>query len=336
MYDVITIGSATQDVFLKSDAFKHVEDPEHLKKIGFPKGEAECFAVGAKIELDDFQIEFGGGAANAAVSFSNQGYDTAAIFKVGDDVVGERVIDNLEENDVDTIVSKDKRNKTSYSSILLMPNGERTILMYRGVTDKITKRDVPFSKLKAKWGYISPSDMPFSVVKRSVKTLKRNGAKIAMNPSKTYVQMGIKKLKPLLKKLDVVIVNREEAAELTGVDYDDEKAIFRKFDKLIDDGIAVMTQGAQGSLVSDGRYLYRAGIYEGDEVKDRTGAGDAFGTGFVVGMMRKNEVNYALKLASANALAVIEDIGAQTGLLGKTGFRKNRFEYLDLDLEPLV
>ncbi len=148
--------------------------------------------------------------------------------------------------------------------------------------------------------------------------------------------MGIKKLKPILKKLDVVIVNREEAAELTGVDYDDERAIFRKFDKLIDDGIAVMTEGPRGSLVSDGRYMYRAGVYEEDELVDRTGAGDAFGSGFVVGMMRKNEINYALKLASANAMSVIEDIGAQTGLLGKTGFRKKRFKYLDLDLEPLV
>src|SRR6056297_3143489 len=226
MYDVITIGSATQDVFLKSNAFKHVEDPDHLKKIGFPKGEAECFAVGAKIELDDFQIEFGGGAANAAVSFSNQGYDTAAIFKVGDDVVGERVVNNLEENDVDTIVSKDKVEKTSYSSILLMPNGERTILMYRGVTGKITKRDVPFRDLKAKWGYISTSDIPFSVITNSVETLKRNEAKIALNFSKSYIKMGINKLKPLLKKIDVLLLNREEASLLTGVDYENDKKIF--------------------------------------------------------------------------------------------------------------
>jgi ribokinase len=336
MFDIITIGSATQDVFLKSNSFLHVKDPDHLKKMGFPKGEAECFAVGAKIELDDFQVSFGGGGSNSAVGFAKQGFKTVIITKVGDDVVGERVIKNLKDNEVETIVSKDKIQKTSYSSILLMPNGERTILMYRGVTGKITKKDVPFRQLKAKWGYISTSDISFSVIANSVDTLKRNNAKVAMNPSKTYIKMGINKLKPLLKKVDVLLLNREEASLLTGVDYEDGKKIFRKIDKLIENGIVVMTEGSKGSLVSDGRYLYRAGVYEGKETIDKTGAGDAFGVGFIAGIIRKNDINYALKLGSANALAVIESIGAQTGLLNKNGFRKNRFEYLDLDIEPLI
>jgi len=336
-YDVITIGSATQDVYLKSEGIKHVEDPKHLKEIGFEKGAAECFAVGSKIDLEEFHMEFGGGGANTAVSFAKQGFDTATVVKVGDDVIGDQVVKNLEDKKVDILNSKrDKRNKTAYSTILLMPSGERTILTYRGAAEKVTKRDVPFSKLNAKWAYISPSDMPFSVIKRSIKSLKRSGAKIAMNPSKDYIEKGLRKLKPILKKLDVVILNREEGAELTGVDYDDPRAIFRKFDKVIDDGIAVMTDGVRGSMVSDGRYLYRAGVYEEDKLIDRTGAGDAFGAGFVVGLMRKNEINYALKIASANAMSVIEDLGAQNGLLGKTGFRKSRFEFLDLDLKPLV
>ncbi len=335
MYDVITIGSATQDVFLKTGGFKNLGDEECLKKIGFAGRKAKCFAAGDKIELDDLMIEFGGGGVNTAVSFARQGFNTAAIVKVGDDYVGRQVIDNMKNFGVKPFASKDKKEKTAYSSIILMPSGERTILVYRGAAEKMTNSDVPFSKLKAKWGYISPSNIPFSVIEKAVDSFKKNGVKVAMNPSGSYIEMGLKKLKNVFRKLDVVIMNREEAAELTGISYGDERAIFRKFDKVID-GIAVMTEGKRGSMVSDGRYMYRAGVYKEKGTIDRTGAGDAFGSGFVAGLMQKNEISWALKLASANATSVIEEIGAQTGILGKAALRKDRFKYLDLDIEPLV
>lgn len=335
MYDVITIGSATQDVFLKTEKFEDLRDEKCLERIGLAGRKVKCFAAGDKVELDDLIIEFGGGGVNPAVSFARQGFNTAAVVKVGDDYVGRQVVENMKNSGVKPLASKDKKEKTAYSSIILMPSGERTILLYRGAAEKMTNSDIPFSKLKAKWGYISPSNIPFSVIEKAVDVLKKNGAKVAMNPSGSYIEMGLTKLKNIFRKLDVVIMNREEAAEFTGVKYGDERGIFRKFDKVID-GIAVMTEGKRGSIVSDGRYIYRAGVYKDKGAVDRTGAGDAFGSGFVAGLMQKNEISWALKLASANATSVIEEIGAQPGILGKTALRKERFKYLDLDIEPLV
>jgi len=66
MYDVITIGTATQDVFLKSRDFKVLKDER------FITGQAECFALGAKIEVPDIFFTTGGGATNAAVTFARQ------------------------------------------------------------------------------------------------------------------------------------------------------------------------------------------------------------------------------------------------------------------------
>jgi sugar/nucleoside kinase (ribokinase family) len=115
--------------------------------------------------------------------------------------------------------------------------------------------------------------------------------------------------------MDILIVNQEEAARLTDLDFEKEKEIFEKLDQWVD-GIVVMTKGPKGVTVSDGQYLYSAGIPESDLV-DRTGAGDAFGSAFVAGYMEKQDIAYAIQLATANATAVLQEMGAAKGLLKK-------------------
>jgi len=79
MYDVITIGSVTQDIFLKTGNLKNLENEDCLKKLDFVGRKVKCFAVGDKVEVDDLMVEFGGGGANTAASFARQGFKTGAI-----------------------------------------------------------------------------------------------------------------------------------------------------------------------------------------------------------------------------------------------------------------
>ena len=129
-------------------------------------------------------------------------------------------------------------------------------------------------------------------------------------------------------------MNREEAAQCTSIPYEKEIAIFKELDTIVK-GIVVMTDGPRGAIVSDGRTLYRAGIFKETRRVDRTGAGDAFGAGFVAGLIQKNDITHALRLASANATSVVEYIGAQPGILTRAAFQKKRWRYLDLDVESL-
>lgn len=334
MFDVVTIGTATRDVFLTSSLFKVLRDPEHLKRIGFPSGEAECFAFGSKLEVQEPIFTVGGGAANAAVAFAREGFKTGALITLGDDASGNAVETSLKNEHVIPFTILNKKISTAYSTILLSPSGERTILVYRGASDRMDVKQIPFAKLKAKWVYIAPGGIDFKVIEKIINYCKRHGVKIAMNPSKHYIEKGAHGLKTFLKYLDVVIVNREEASRITGVDYNEDKEIFRIFDALVP-GIAVMTDGPKGALVSDGRYIYKAGIFKEKKIVDRTGAGDAFGAGFVAGLVRKSDIHYALRVASANATSVVEHIGAQAGILRKKDLHQRRFKYLDLDVEPL-
>jgi len=333
MYDVITIGTATRDVFLKSPLFKVLRDPKHLKRIGVPTGEAQCFALGSKIEISSPIFTTGGGATNAAVTFSRQGLKTATLIKIGQDESGDSILKELQKEKITPLAIKDKNKKTAYSVILLSPTGERTILVYRGASEELKIKEVPFNKLTCRWAYISPGNISFFVIEKIFNHFLKNKTLIAFNPSKYFLDMGMKKIGPLLAKSKVVLLNREEAANLTGVDYQKEKEIFKKLDEWVP-GITIMTMGSYGVMVSDGLHIYSAGVFK-DKIVDRTGAGDAFGSGFVAGLIQKREgcekgfcqpinIEYAIRLGSANATSVIEHIGAKEGIITKSEFQKSK------------
>ena len=96
----------------------------------------------------------------------------------------------------------------------------------------------------------------------------------------------------------------------------------------------MITDGPKGAYASDGKTVWFLDIFEGPVV-ERTGTGDAFGSGFVAGLIEKNDISYALRFATANATSVVEHIGAQAGILKKKDFQNKRWGYLDLDVEPL-
>jgi len=303
-FDVITIGTATQDIFypITDDNFK--------------------FEKGAKAEVGAPFSSVGGGAVNAAVTFARQGFKTAALFRVGNDGAGEGIIREVEKEGIAAWAHKDMHEATGQSAILLYPNGERTVLAHRGAADNLLIKEVPFPKLKAKWVYIAPSHIDALVMEQIIDHCYAQGVLVAFNPSAAYCADNGKLLRPLVSKIKVLLTNREEAGMITGIVPAKEKEIFKRLDELVD-GICVMTDGPHGVLVSDGKRIYRAGIFADTNLVSRTGAGDAFGSGFVAGLIRKEDIPHAIRLASANATAVTEHVGAHVGALTRVQFEKD-------------
>lgn len=311
MYDVITIGTATRDVFIQT--------PENTA----------CFEPGAKIDVAQPLFASGGGAVNAAITFARQGLKTAAVFRVGADPAGDAILAELEKENIQCFAVRDTESGTAYATIFLLPNGERTVLAYRGAAEVLPDADVPFAQLQAKWVYIAPSRIASRVVEKIVEHCFYQGIAVAFNPSQMYLEQHGKKMQSLLARAKAVIVNRDEAAMITGAPRDNEKEIFSRFDALVG-GMAIMTDGPRGAWVSDGKKMYHAGIFK-NKVVDRTGAGDAFGGGFITGYIMKEDVEYALRFATANAAAVVEQMGAHTGALTRSAFeRDSRWKNLEI------
>jgi ribokinase len=332
MFDVLTIGTATRDTFLRSDAFKIIKDPKHLEKLGFVSGEAECLPLGGKVEVERPIETIGGGAANAAVTFARWGFTTGAVIQIGNDSNGKAILATLQKEKVKVLASIETKEGTGCSTLLLAKNGERTILHYRGASKDLALHGRSLTSLRSRAVYIAPGNIQFSVMRKIVTHFKKQGALIAMNPSKYYLEHR-SEMRPMLQLIDVVLMNREEGAYLTGAKFEDEKTIFRRFDALVP-GLALMTDGPHGVMVSDGTRFYSAGVFKEKKLVDRTGSGDAFGSGFVAGLLShrqgqrfsKEAIEYALRVGSANATSVVEYVGAEVGILRKAALSSSRFK----------
>ena len=139
MFDVVTIGAGTRDVFLMSKEFKFIESSV------FSTGIGECVALGTKIELDSIVHTTGGGATNAAATFARLGFKAAAICRVGEDGAGRDLIIELQREGIDTtMIRRIPDESTGYSTLLTASSGERTVLVYRGVSSSFTTADVPW------------------------------------------------------------------------------------------------------------------------------------------------------------------------------------------------
>ncbi len=311
MYDIITFGSATHDVFMSSGEFQVVEDEKFVTKKGL------CVPLGSKMHMEQVFFAMGGNGANTACTFAEQGLKTAYFGLIGRDLSGRGVKDELSKHNVSLELIKEIReDPTSYSVILSLPGVGRTILEKLGASHQLKKEDIDFTQLKAKWFFVSSmSGNSSGAFEPLINFAYDNKIKVAVNPGKTQLTKDLEVLRSLLNKIDILILNKEEAANLTDLDFTEEKEIFKKLDEWVG-GIVVMTKGPEGVVVSDGKDIYSAGIPRSGMV-DRTGAGDAFGSAFVAGWIEKGDIAYAIQLATANATSVLQEMGATKGLLKK-------------------
>jgi len=321
MYDIITIGGATQDIFVETDESKILNIETVSSKQSYL-----CFDYGAKIELDKLAYDIGGGASNAAVNLANLGLKTGIIVKIGSDIISKAVLQRFEERNVDdSMVIQSKKDKTGFSIILVSYEGDRTVLMHRGANSTIALDDIDWEKIKqSKWVYIaSLSGASNDVLDKFAEFAEKNGINMAFNPGTTQIKRGVEYLKKVLEKAEILILNRSEAAIITDIpnkppEYptiDDEnlkEMIFKL--KQYSSKVVVITEGKKGAYAFDGKILYYSPTFP-SKVVSTLGAGDAFSSTFVASMIKYGwNIEKSLQMAAMNSAFVVESFGAQTGL----------------------
>jgi len=309
-YDIITFGSATLDIFVGTDDF--LIKPEK----GFTTQKGVCFPFGSKADIKGLDFRTGGGGTNAAATFGLQGLKVAFCGKIGEDFAGKEILKDLERFKISKSLVIESREKATNLSIIFYFAKDRTCFVWRGASELLKENEIPWKKLETKWVYLAPFSGKLSALFGPIVDFaKRHKIKVFANPGSSQIGFSQKPLKSVLQKIDVLLLNQEEASLLTKIPYQKEKKVFEKLDELCP-GIAIMTKGAQGAVVSDGNYIWEAKA-SNVPVLEKTGAGDAFGSGFLAGLIKTKEILPALQLGMANSASCIQRIGAKEGLLKK-------------------
>jgi sugar/nucleoside kinase (ribokinase family) len=304
---ILSIGAAIQDVFLShSDEFK----PVTVKPLHEQVMQLE---MGGKADVNNIDFSTGGGATNASVTFARQGLHAAFMGAVGHDPAGQAVLDDLDTEGVDTRhVSYSKRLNTGYSVLLLAPNGERSILTYRGASTHYELKHFDLAEAHADWLYVSSMAGSMEVLAHIFDQARDLGTKVFFNPGKGELAHPAK-LKGLLEDVEVLSVNKEEAMKI--VEGSDCEELARHLLHYV--SVAIVSDGPNGVTATDGKSIVRAGMYEDVKVVDRTGAGDAFGSGFLSQWAQSKPLKECIVFASANSTSVVTKVGAKGGILHK-------------------
>ena len=306
MARIVSLGSALQDIYLV--------DHDDLIPIAM-NGTAVLgkVVVGSKVDIDRICYNVGGGGVNSSITFARHGHEAIFLGNIARDPAGSLIIRTLDREGVDNSYVNFLERKATGTSVILLDTktGERTILTHRGASEQFGNfSEDNLDTIQPDWLYVTTLRGDLDTLARFFKKAKLLGAKVMFNPGIKELEQA-KKLLKLLKYVDILNVNKLEASKLVPGTMLVE--LFHRLNGYV--RTVLITDGAMGGIAGNGEEIYRFGIYEDTKVKDATGAGDAFGSGFLAHLTTGHSFEQSLVFASANSTAVVSKIGASKGIL---------------------
>lgn len=312
-YQVITVGEST------IDAYMTLAHPGQACEFD-AKHNALCFTHGDKIDVERYDFMVGGNATNVAVGLSRLGIKATLCSETGDDEFSIKIRNTLASENVERLFVNQVHGASNFAVIINF-NKDRTVFVQNVEREHnfqlhdVTTDMVYLTSLGNKW------EEPY---RKIVDFVKEQKAALAFNPGTKQIFEGRETVKHVLKNTDILFINKEEGEHLlhgnkTPDSPDNKEYMQELMEKVQKVGpkTVVMTNGRHGSYALDekGEIHYQE-MYPGDKV-ERTGAGDAFATGFLAAALHGESVPTAMLWGSINSASVVGHIGAQAGLLKK-------------------
>lgn len=298
MKRVLTIGSALIDVFIKSGNFELDQNSGEM-----------CFTnKSGKMDVEHFDVRTGGGAGNTAVGFARMGMHAACIAEMGRDELSHLVVDTFQEEGVDQqYLISEKKEQTGGSVILVSQNGERMVLVHRGAASMLDPQDIAAQAIEeTDWIHLSSIAGRLNTLEHIFNLVRQYEKKLSWNPGSGFLNSLHEREWDIASfPVEVLLLNKQEW-EMIG---DKQQAFLDSIPKI------VITDGSKGGQVFVQGEETRN--FEADQVTavDNTGAGDAFGVGFVSGLLHEKPVEQAIEWGKKNAASVVQKVGAKPGLL---------------------
>jgi sugar/nucleoside kinase (ribokinase family) len=310
MYNLITIGDAVIDtnVFIDDATLECDVNKQNCQL---------CLNFADKIPLTDSFQALGGNAANVAVACAKLGLHSAILTSVGNDANGQMIQEEMQKHGVNTdLLSLDKKIKTRYSVILNFKK-ERTILSYHQNRTYHLPKNLP----KTDWIYYTSLSEGYEALQEKLLGLlgKHKNLRLAYSPG----SIQLKKLdlvKQVLPHTDILIINLEEAQKILGTDSTNYSDLIKKF---LATGVkeVVITNGSEGAWAGNTENIWHSASFP-IEVVSKTGAGDAFSSGYLAARFYKHDIASALSWGIADSCSAISSSGQKKNLLNKKEITK--------------
>jgi sugar/nucleoside kinase (ribokinase family) len=310
-YNVITVGEATIDAFMTL---------EQATKSMHMEGEngGVCFRHGSKIIVDRYDFEIGGNATNVAVGLNRLGVKSTLVAEVGDDEFSIKIRNCLANERIERTFITETPGPSNFSVIINF-NGDRTIF----AQNVERKHDFHLVDVTADLIFLTSLGNDWkNPYKKVLQFIDETGTSLAFNPGSRQLKEGKELVLKVLEKTQMVFLNKEEAEIiLTGKQTmeNDREYIHGLMEKVQKLGPAtvVVTNGKRGSYALDGKGEFHYHNTLGGEVVERTGAGDAYTSGFLAASLYGLSLPKAMEWGSQNASSVVGKVGAHPGLLSK-------------------
>lgn len=318
---IICIGSSSKDIFFPTLEGVILETPDDLlsqKKI--------TFELGAKYHIDDRYEALGGCAVNVACGLAKLGLDASVYTKIGDDSLGQWILNGLQKENVQTDLVQVEKNILSDLSVAVVDqkSGERTIFCSRDANENL--EIIPEKINSAGWLFVSAlnGNKLESWEQNLNKIIESTGGKSKMvfNPGPENIKTNPGAVVKACGAVQLLMVNRDEALEiissLPGVLVDgssDEAFLLKELAKL-GPGVVTITDGMRGAWAYDGKNILHANAISTKPV-ETTGAGDAYSSGFLAAHLNGKNIDECLKWGIANSGNSVLFYGAHEGLLDK-------------------
>lgn len=261
-----------------------------------------------------------GNAANAAVAAARLGLSSGFISNIGSDRFGEETLAMFKREGVDTAHVHVNEGLPTNHHYVLRYDSERTIL----IRHEAYSYGMPADFAAPKWIYLSSTSAHAEAFHHEFAAWMKTHpeTKLAFQPGTFQIKMGKEKLAELYAVSEIVAVNKEEAEEILGLGETDIKVLLEQM-RTLGPKIVLITDGPQGAYAYDGSQMLKVPMYpDPKKPVDRTGAGDATTSTFVVALALGKSLAEALAWGPINSMSVVQEIGAQKGLLSREALLK--------------
>tara|TARA_B100000989_G_scaffold83309_1_gene59673 strand:+ start:1104 stop:2033 length:930 start_codon:yes stop_codon:yes gene_type:complete len=305
---ILGIGNAIVDVICKVEE-KFITQNNLTKGTMKLVDEAEFKKLLSTLKIEE--TVSGGSVANSIVGLSQLGNKVGFIGKVSDDNLGNKYEEGLRKENVRFFYSKKKEViPTGTCLILITPDSERTMVTFLGTAGKINENDIDVkavenSEILFLEGYLWDEGEPKKAFEKAI----RKSNKVAMSLSDSFC---VERHKPhfleLVKnKLDITFANEQEIISLINAkNFEDVINFAKGISKLI-----VITRGNEGALAVNKNEVVKCSAKNNLKIKDLTGAGDLFASGFLHGLINNKSTKESLEIGTEMSSRVIQIIGAR-------------------------